>query len=462
MSGDPRRPAAVVLFCETHKCLPYVEAALRRGLQPLVVGLRGSSPLAQRAIQTALDRRPPLASLAEFACHGAADAAEVCADVTRWSLQYDLQAGLLASESLVEAGALALDLVGLPSIGLRAARICRDKSLQRAVFADISPPSLHVRSEPGAGDATAPIRDRRAVEVLAAAGNVLPVVVKPTRLESSQGVRSLGSVEELDEALRRLAPGEDLLVEQRVRGPEYTVDAIVAAGRVAAIFMSAKRTNEQDGSYFVELAHTTPPQFEDFQHRLLLERTCVEVVARLGIEAGMVHGEYRITPEGQVVLMEIAGRPPGDAIVPMYSISCGRSVEDMLLDACLGLDVVLSGEFVRRVRQVYLTASAGALADVVIGEHLGVEADWVADGTGVWPVFDGPRATSHGHDKDLGTTVRAVLVLKPRLTGLTDLVDSGSRPVTAIFDVPISGDLDAAEDLVRREVAVLVDDHSLR
>ncbi len=463
MTGD--RADAIVIFAETHKCLPYVRAVERRGMHPLVVGLLGHSPLAQRAITTALERREPLDTVREFSVHAGDDTAGICADVLRWSRHYNVRAAVIASESLVEAASLATTLLGVPSIGMKAGRICRDKSLQRVVFDDLSPRWRLVRGNVGTERGVRKEHGgAQAAEIVSQLGG-LPIVAKPTRLESSQGVRTLSTSDDVEATINDIGVGEVLLLEERIYGPEYTVDAIVAGGRVAAIFMSEKRTNEDSGPYFVELAHTVPPRFGHPQHRLTLEAACIKVVERLGIEAGMVHGEFRLTEDGRAVLMEIAARPPGDATVPMYSLSTGRSVEDMLIDACLGHPVALSAQYVRQVRQVYLNAGSGVLADVRVADELPAAVHWLADGSGVWPELVPPADTLLDNGaavtSDAGA-VRGILALKPRGSLLGDLVESGSRPVTLVIDVPVGGDIDAFEKQVEGQVQIVLERGALR
>jgi hypothetical protein len=465
------RVGAVIIFAETHKCLPYVRAVQRQGLSPLLIGLHGHTTLAGRAISTAAERRTPLEDLGEFSVRAGDEVSEICGDVLSWSRRYDIRAGVIASESLVEGASLAMTLLGVPSIGMKAGRVCRDKSLQRLVFHDLSPRWRLVRgrrrSDRDQDDHAQLTRD--AAEIVADLGE-FPIVVKPTSLESSQGVRTLSSLDEVADTLRGMGREDALLFEERIYGPEYTVDAIVAGGRVAAIFMSEKRTNENAGPHFVELAHTVPPRFDDPGRRLLLETTGIHVINRLGIQTGMVHGEFRVTDDNRVVLMEIAARPPGDATVPMYSISTGRSVEDMLVDACLGREVSLSSQYVRQVRQTYLTGDGpGRLVDIQVNEDLTGPVMWLADGSGVWPDLSAPTMTGEMTRGIVelkaapvpGGAVRGVLVLKPRNAELGSLVESGSRPVTVVFDVPVGGDIDALEDRVLTEVRVHIDDSTV-
>src|SRR5262245_54167990 len=92
----------------------------------------------------------------------------------RWRAQYDVVGIYAVGETLVEPTGLVADYFGLPFPGLRAARACRSKYLQRWYLPDLSPASVLI--PPGARGSV----DYGAVP--------FPAVVKPATRHSSQGV----------------------------------------------------------------------------------------------------------------------------------------------------------------------------------------------------------------------------------------------------------------------------------
>ena len=222
-------------------------------------------------------------------------------------------------EMMVEQTGVLADALGLPSPGLRATRACRSKYLQRLLCPDWSPPVLLFPP----GDRSARHGDHPG----------FPAVLKPAGRRSSSGVRRVGSERELDGILPDYPAAETLLLERYVAGPEYSVEALVQDGRVLFDSVTAKATNEATSERFVELGHSVPAPPGPTTDALLAANRAV--LARLGFADGVAHGEYRLTPDG-VVLMEIAARTPGDGILPLYHLATGAPMEPQILRIALG------------------------------------------------------------------------------------------------------------------------------
>ena len=76
------------------------------------------------------------------------------------------------------------------------------------------------------------------------------------------------------------------------------------------------------------MGHTAPdPRLTPAQVTAVLDANA-EILARLDFVDGAAHAEFRIGPGGAVTLMEIAARPAGDGIYPLYHLATGTPLED--------------------------------------------------------------------------------------------------------------------------------------
>jgi hypothetical protein len=377
----------------------------------------------------------PFSVITETALLEGGDLAGIVDRVRRWSDRYRIAGVFGASAVFAEAAAVVADGLGLPGVGMRAARVCRDKLLQRLYLGAWSPESRLATAESGPA----------AVEW---AARSLPVVVKPLHLSSSVGVRQFDDANALARHLDRLGPGDRLLIEPRVNGREYNVDIITVQGRPVFSAVTQKGTNEQSTPFFAELVHTIPPiNLNERENTRLLE-TAADVVRRLRFETGWAHAEYRLDETGEPVLMEIAARPPGDGCMALFHLATGRPLESLLVDAALGDDVVYP-EPRRRARQVYFDHAPGILRDVTVNWPSDVSTRWLCP-AGIWPP---PRPLP----RHAPPTLHEVMVQKERGASLQPIADSGHRAVTALFDAPLDADIDLLEAQVRDAVTLQIE-----
>ena len=407
-----------------------VPAACARGLT--VLGIDVSTP-GKRRFDDARRAWPdhPLAGIAELSWIAGDRHEEILEQAIRWRDAGHRIRGVLAfGEDYVEAGALVADFLDLPSPGLRAARVCRNKLLQRRYLDAWSPASWLL-----AGD------DRRE---RAAAWSDFPAVLKPTGREASSGVQRVDGTAELLTALEGYDPAEPLLVEQLVDGHEVSVETLVQHGRVVFASVTGKRTNETGGTYFVEMGHTAPdPALDDGTRSAVLARNAT-VLRRLAFRDGIAHAEYRVTPDGRVCLMEIAARAAGDSILTLYHLATGAPMEEAALTIALGEPTVYPQPR-RYARQVYLDHAPGVLLDVT-AKGLDTGVTWLAD-RWMWPPVK-PQDTGPA-------TVQMVVAGRPRGDELVEVRQSADRSVMYVIEAPTPAELDALER--RCTAAVTID-----
>jgi hypothetical protein len=434
------RTEAVVLFGALFGTrYPHVVPdAIARGLT--VLGIDDRSPGKER-IDAARRSVPdhPLAGLAELVWLGPDRHEKLLEQVVAWGERYRIRAVLAFGEEYVEPAAIVADYLGVPSPGLRAARVCRNKLLQRRYLAGFSPLSrLLTADERAAGEP-----GRTGPEQIA--WDTYPAVVKPVGRQASSGVRRVSGPAELVAALSEYEPGEPVLVEQLAEGHEISVEALVQNGAVLFSSPTGKRTNEGGGDFFVEMGHTVPDPELDPELTARVLEVNRQVLRRLDFRDGIAHAEYRVGAHGVPVLMEIAARAAGDSILTLYHLVTGSPLETALLSVALGEPTTYPP--VRRyARQVYLPHRAGALHDVT-ADGLDASVTWL-DERWMWPPVQ-PGAA------DAPARVQMVVAGRPAGTVLHEIRQSGDRSTMYVIDAPTVAALDALE--ARCTAAITVD-----
>ncbi|MFD2421791.1 ATP-grasp domain-containing protein [Amycolatopsis pigmentata] len=433
--STPAAPGAFILtgsFPVIRRNPLYLDELTRRGLKILVITAESYRGQATGAMSDPTNPASQITEIAyvsgDFTVQGAFVAGAV-AHTTAWRERYRIVGAYAVGDYLAEPTGLLCDGLGVPSPGLRASRACRSKYLQRWYVPELSPRSL-----------TIPTGQRDSADLHAV---TYPAVVKPAARASSSGVETVLDETELRERIAHYPDHEVVLVEQKVMGPEYSVESLVQHGRVLFASPTTKETTDSHARTFVELAHSVPTPDQDVHDRLLKANEIL--LERLGFSDGIAHSEWRVGEDGQPVLMEIAGRTPGDGLLVLYHLATGVPLEPEIIRIALGEEASYPAPR-RFTRQVYLEHEPGVLADVTV-DWPGVEPVWIGE-SGVWPEI--PPGL------DDGPTLRAVLVLKPRGSALVPPASSDDRSVTFFIDAPAPGELDALEKQVRDAVTITV------
>lgn len=224
-----------------------------------------------------------------------------------------------------------LALPGLePATGLRV----RDKHLMRRALA-------------GAGVTGPRFRLVWSTADLDAAAEAVgyPLVVKPTRSAGSVGVSLASCVEEVRKAYAAIAfepaldlgtrLGPEVLLEEYVPGPEFSVEGYVQDGRTAVVSITEKLVS--DPPHFIELGHTVPAAIEPVVEHQIVSWTA-GVVRALGIDCTVFHLELRLR-NGVPHVIELGARLPGDSIGSLIEMSKGVSLADLFVQLATGSQV---------------------------------------------------------------------------------------------------------------------------
>ena len=274
---------------------------------------------------------------------------------------------LPGSEYAVEPAARLAALLGLPGAGVEAAAVFRNKARQRrtAAAAGLRNPRFAVVSS--------------AAEAAAFVDEVgVRCVVKPTARQASLGVRFVNPhtgeaaaafehASAVDEAKLVPASGirSEVIVEEAISGPEYSVEMLVRQGRRCFANVTAKQL--VPGEHPVELGHTVPGARTGEDYTSLIEST-TRLFTAAGFDTGVLHCEWIVSEHGPV-LVECAARVPGDEIATLISLAFDRSFVLAYLTLMLGADPQLPAEPPYGATVRFLTTAPGTVTEVAGAEE---------------------------------------------------------------------------------------------
>ncbi len=175
--------------------------------------------------------------------------------------------------------------------------------------------------------------ERRTVEAMG-----WPLIVKPTDRSGSRGIFKAESYEDLCANLPA-AIGQSFqkraVIEQFIPGPEYSCEAVSFDGRHHILSLTKKYTT--GAPHFIETGHAEPA---DIPAALLpgIYREMERALDALQIRYGASHGEFKLTVDGHVRIVEIGARMGGDCIgSDLVYLSTGVDYMAAVIDTARGV-----------------------------------------------------------------------------------------------------------------------------
>ncbi|MFJ4482744.1 ATP-grasp domain-containing protein [Streptomyces longwoodensis] len=352
---SPASDAQVVFVGYNAAYLRAIDGSVPSGS---VVVIEEPDIIRKRELHDAADRFDCLDRIVPASYQQSAGALDLAAELTATRPVAAVVPGL---EYAVPATAALAEKLGLPGATEAAAQALRDK--------------VRLREVSGAGG----VRNPRWREVHGPA-DILefadggPVVVKPANRQASVGVQLLDSVDEATaaEAWERTSsaaeyeqvPDRELtwrfLAEERLRGPEFSVEALVREGEV--VFENVTAKTVVPGPYPVEQGHLLPAPLDPATQEAF--GTAIrQLVAATGFGTGILHAEWILTDEGPT-LVECAGRCPGDYLVDLIDLAYGTRVRLTLIDLLAGRPVTLPRSAERTSAIRFLAAEPGTVTGI--------------------------------------------------------------------------------------------------
>jgi biotin carboxylase len=210
---------------------------------------------------------------------------------------------------------------------------CRDKFLMKQVLAEAGLPL------PKFGAFTT-------LEELWSLASVIgfPMVIKPRELAGSVGVIKVDSGDRLEAAYHQciadiqalngayMTPEDVFLAEEYIPAMnEVSVEVYNHGDHHRVLAVTDKYLGPEP--YFVEIGHSVPSVHSmNRELRDIAERAC----HALGIRYGIAHFEARITPAGEVRIIEVGARTGGDAIMDLVERAYGVNPYELHVASYLG------------------------------------------------------------------------------------------------------------------------------
>jgi biotin carboxylase len=239
--------------------------------------------------------------------------------------------------------ARAAEALDLPWHTVAGAQASADKRRSRAALAAAGLPSPRFSIE----DAGSPMSDSRTG--IRYPG--FPLVLKPVGLSGSRGViranndaEFLAAFERIRDLLHRAdvrvartGLEDHILVEEYIDGPEYAVEGVLTQGRLQ-VFAIFDKPDPLEGPFFEETVYVTPSARPEPDQRTMAEH--VERACRaLGLRQGPIHAECRVTRDGKIYVLEVAGRPIGGLCSRVLTFDHGEPLESVLLRHAMGQSI---------------------------------------------------------------------------------------------------------------------------
>ncbi|MGW6781772.1 ATP-grasp domain-containing protein [Streptomyces sp. NPDC054987] len=265
------------------------------------------------------------------------DTPRALADMEAFCRRHAVAGVAACFELFTPLAALLAERVGLPGNDPRLARAARNKILMGEAFAAAGIPAPRWAVARDAAEA------RRVAET---GGLGWPLVVKPAEQGGSWGVSVVeGPGDALAHAVAAaqrftharphgLELDTTALLQEYVRGAEYSCDTVVADGVAHPLPVVRKDTTR--GRYRIETGHTCPAGLDD-ELAGIVQRTAARAALAVGVRNGIAHTELKIPPGTRTpFVIETGARLPGDNLCEVVEAATGVSEAGAHLQAVLG------------------------------------------------------------------------------------------------------------------------------
>lgn len=270
---------------------------------------------------------------------GSKHVGDLVAQARAWHEQERFDGVITFSESAVIAVAAVAEALGLPGIGVAAARCSRNKYLMRQAYERAGAPNPRYRFVPECDDA-----------LVAGEEFGYPVILKPTMGAGSQFVFKVDNAEQMVERFEQASMGiqemfwvvseadgvdlgpQGLLVESFLDGREYLIEAVAWDDEV--YFGSVVDRITVEGATFDDDVHSAPTSLGPDD--LAKVHAVVRAAAHgQGLRRSVMHAEVRFH-RGEPYLLEIAARVGGGGLDQVARLTAGYDPIKVVLDVGLG------------------------------------------------------------------------------------------------------------------------------
>jgi len=246
--------------------------------------------------------------------------------------RYGLDGVVCFSEYYVHTAAVAARALGLPGPDPDAVARARNKALTRQALAAAGVPNPQFAVVDTAADA-----------LDAAAEIGYPCVLKPVDRSSSTNVRLIPGPDALVEHYTSITRhtrhsrgwrlAREVLVEEYLQGPEFSVETVACRGEIRVLGTTGKGVVGQNA--FAENEHIFPaPALLPWQRRYVQD-TAVAAVRALGLDHGVCHTEVKLTGQGPRIV-EVNARVAGFPVPSLVKLATGFDLTAAVIRLAVG------------------------------------------------------------------------------------------------------------------------------
>ncbi|MBQ6154224.1 MAG: ATP-grasp domain-containing protein [Ruminococcus sp.] len=185
-------------------------------------------------------------------------------------------------------------------------------------------------------------------------GFSFPIIVKPTDRSGSRSIMKLESLDGLKEAVAaacEVSFEKKAIIEEYLEGEEYSMETISYQGEHHYLATTKKFTT--GAPHFIETGHKEPSGLDE-ETLNNAKQTVIKALSALKIENSAGHSEFKVSPDGDIKIIEIGARMGGDCIgSDLVFLSTGNDFVKMVIDVACGIKPTLSTQKEDKVAEVH-------------------------------------------------------------------------------------------------------------
>lgn len=246
-------------------------------------------------------------------------------------------------------------------------------------------------------------------------GFEFPLIVKPTDRSGSRGVTKVYDITSANKAIEKAlnnSINNRVIVEEFIEGDrEFSVEFISFNGEHHPLAITDKVTTREP--YFVEIEHHQPANISETAAEKIYQTT-IKVLNALEIKNGASHTEVYLLDNGDVRVIECAGRMGGDFIGShLVQLSTGFDFVRAVIDVALNQFIFSNYTSTPQKRYsgvYYVITKPGRIKAIIDNSNQYADVLYALPLMNVGEVFD---ETIDGADKRAGIIVYSSHVRRP-------------------------------------------------
>ena len=215
----------------------------------------------------------------------------------------------------------------------------------------------------------------------------LPFIMKSPKSTGSKDVLKITSYKEFNHNRKKLFekyPGEPILIEEYLDGPQYLVETIVNEGNLNIIAIIKQEITFGERFIITGYELLIHPE-DDFYNKL---KSAVEtIISKHGLKYGPCHLEMRLVKQ-HWKLVEINPRISGGGMNDLVKLGLGINLVKETLKILIGEKPNLEPKYISNVFAQYVTVSESGILEKVSGKNKALKSP------GVKKVYIKPRKGS--------------------------------------------------------------------